>query len=283
MSRPQFLPRADVIVVMLEGRIAHVGSYQQLISQGIDLAAIVPVPHDADEDQEEQLPGQQLPGQQLPTQQLQGAQVSPAAAAASSTIGSLQQQQLQQGRGQLETVEEDGETVVSSAAARQLPPFERSQPSVPHIIELPQSLTRSLLVGGSFASHKPSKLGDHLAGGGAGAGAGCGGAAGAVAAADGDAERVVVDVGGDGGKAGAAGGVMKAVVEEEGLVKEEQGEKQGGGGGEAGGLLRRGRLILAEHRAKGQVKRSVYLAYLGAWGPFFLLPILIGIGERCPC
>lgn len=41
----------------------------------------------------------------------------------------------------------------------------------------------------------------------------------------------------------------------------------------------KGKLVKAEERAKGQVKRSVYLAYLSAWGPLFLLPIAVTLGE----
>ncbi|KAF8057290.1 Abcc2 [Scenedesmus sp. PABB004] len=40
----------------------------------------------------------------------------------------------------------------------------------------------------------------------------------------------------------------------------------------------RGQLIKAEERAKGQVKRSVYLAYLTAWGPLLLLPTAVALG-----
>ncbi|WIA42403.1 hypothetical protein OEZ86_008404 [Tetradesmus obliquus] len=35
----QYLPHADLVVVMLDGRIAHTGTYEQLLSQGVDLAA----------------------------------------------------------------------------------------------------------------------------------------------------------------------------------------------------------------------------------------------------
>lgn len=41
----------------------------------------------------------------------------------------------------------------------------------------------------------------------------------------------------------------------------------------------KGQLVLAEQRAKGQVKRSVYLAYLTAMGPLLAVPIAVLIGE----
>jgi hypothetical protein len=39
---PQFVPGADIVVVMLDGRIAHIGTPAQLAASGVDLAAIMP-------------------------------------------------------------------------------------------------------------------------------------------------------------------------------------------------------------------------------------------------
>lgn len=45
----------------------------------------------------------------------------------------------------------------------------------------------------------------------------------------------------------------------------------------------KGQLVAMEGRATGRVARGVYLAYLAAWGPAFLLPVamlLAGGAER---
>jgi hypothetical protein len=58
----------------------------------------------------------------------------------------------------------------------------------------------------------------------------------------------------------------------------QKGEKDGGDGG-----INRGQLVKKEERAEGQVKRSVYQAYLTSWSPLFLLPIgmvFFSLGER---
>lgn len=57
----------------------------------------------------------------------------------------------------------------------------------------------------------------------------------------------------------------------------------GSNGGSNGGGCQAGRLIDAEGRAKGQVKRSVYLAYLTAMGPLLLVPLAVLIGEWEAC
>jgi hypothetical protein len=58
------------------------------------------------------------------------------------------------------------------------------------------------------------------------------------------------------------------------------GTAHGGSSGSSGGsnARRKGQLVLAEQRAKGQVKRSVYMAYLTAMGPLLAVPIAVLIG-----
>eukprot|EP00884_Botryococcus_braunii_P012469 jgi/Botrbrau1/21222/Bobra.39_2s0023.1 len=52
-------------------------------------------------------------------------------------------------------------------------------------------------------------------------------------------------------------------------------EPEGADGIENRGDGKRGRLIVAEERAVGKVERDMYLAYLGAWGPMFVLPLAV--------
>lgn len=51
------------------------------------------------------------------------------------------------------------------------------------------------------------------------------------------------------------------------------GPAKGPAGAPAKNSSERGQLVKKEGRAEGQVKRSVYKAYLSAWGPGFILPV----------
>ena len=51
--------------------------------------------------------------------------------------------------------------------------------------------------------------------------------------------------------------------------------KPGVGGGKKGGKDRSGEIVKAEERARGRIKTEIYSTYLRAWGPMFILPILL--------
>jgi hypothetical protein len=259
---PQFLPHADVIFVMEGGRVAHEGTYEDLIAAGVDLASYVPLPE--------------------------------------ASAGA-----------------EDGGVAAGAKGEAAPPALEQAQPSITSAVELPAGVRRALTPGGSFASHAPSRLGDAPRPGAAAASRFAAvdeAAAEAVAAADaagGDVEaperaqeldagaQLAADIarvksgctdvddgagdddddedGGGGAKGGA--GAKGAGGKDAGA---EPGAAAGGAAGALARLARRGRLVKAENRARGRVKRSVYLAYVTAWGPFFIMPIviLLGAGAR---
>lgn len=159
----QYLPRADLVLVLLEGRIAHMGTYQQLTASGVDLSAFVPQHTTEDEQGQQQQSKVSQPAQQagfagggsLGTagdgqQQQQHTDVRSLLAADSQQLGSrppdtaaqLAAQQLQQQQG------------LSGAV------LESSGSSAVQLVQLPSFYTKSLLAtGGSFASHVPVKVG----------------------------------------------------------------------------------------------------------------------------
>jgi hypothetical protein len=225
---------------MLDGRIEHCGTFQELTAAGVDLAAYVPLPAQSDEaDSPAPGPGRGEPAL-APRPRPESAPASPAppappaapAAAAAAGKG---------GGGRAGA----GGSPAAAAAEPSMVPFMR----LPSLFGGPRG--QGLL---SFASHKPFKF---EPGQGPAPDALPGGAKAPlpdVEGADDDAAR--------GEEAAGAGGLARK-----------------GSGAEA--VRRRlGRLVMAEHRARGQVKRSIYLAYLAAWGPLFLLPITIAIGTR---
>jgi len=254
----QFLPHADLVVVMLNGRIAHQGSYQELVAAGVDIAAFVPPPAEPIDDDAASEGAGELQrrrsasiDQARPTSRLshQGSRESQARRQGSGGGGAASRYSVDD--------QEEGRDAVG--------PLRRgAAASMIQLMELPRDMNRTLMQGGSFASHKPMRAGDRLGSEGDDGEGGGGGVAAAAAAAV---------------LAARKGGDLEAALSEEGSEEgsEEESEEEGVKGKKGGS--RKGRIVLAEHRAKGRVRRLVYLAYLSSWGPFFLLPIAITLGE----
>ncbi|GBF89551.1 canalicular multispecific organic anion transporter [Raphidocelis subcapitata] len=280
----QFLPRADQIVVMLDGRIAHAGSYPALLAAGVDLASLVPLPT-ADEGGEGVETGaggspakpKQGAASPLPPQKQQPAPPAQQPAAPSPPPQPQPQPPAaapNQPRARLALFSKP------SPQPRPGPPaLARGEGSMPRLMALPSFLTRTLAAGGSFASHKPSRKGDAIT---RAAAAATGGGANGAAAGDvelGAAKLAASDAAAAAASAGDYGGA-KAEADAETEAEAELLPPPGAGAGKKGVFAGRlGRLVAVEHRAKGSVKRSVYLAYLSAWGPLFLLPAAITLGS----
>eukprot|EP00775_Hariotina_reticulata_P001784 gene1784-2118_t len=126
----QYAPRADVVVVMLEGRIAHIGSYQNLVAAGVDLRAFVPLVDPIHSHQQPQI------------------------STATTVEPASRQKQHQQAAHEL------GAPLLEDAASlgeAEGVGISRSGNSVV-LQELPSFLNPAMVSGGSFASHKPSKV-----------------------------------------------------------------------------------------------------------------------------
>lgn len=373
----QYLPHADLVVVMLEGRIAHTGTYSQLLAQGVDLAAFVPAMVQEEDSEQEQTEQQQ---QQQELLQLSPTAMSPTAAAATTTAdsdGNDNAASPSAGTGHATANSSGG------SSSRPLQPLKSFSDVIS--IELPASvLARS---GGSFASHKPHKVGQDIEATAAAAvmaveeaaadgssvqrpiGAGPAPAAALAAVSDEEVEAgkprlgfldslkdsfhsktqletindlkegeqeqqtaaVAASAPGEtaaaaqklrtpSGAAAAAGNGLangfdhhastdddeehgedcslmarqqsqpltpsrkKQRQDQELLLDvsvhsdQQQGLQQQQSKGSEDGSSK-GRLVKAEERARGQVRRSVYMAYLSAWGPLLLLPIAVAFGK----
>ncbi len=289
-TAPQFLPHADLVVVMLDGRIVHTGSYDELTAAGVDLAAFVPIAA-ADHPDDESSASEQQPTSPLSRR---GSSSSYGQAAA-ATVSVDSAARRRQGSGRLSLgSRQSGDDASWGGAA----PQPASAPSVaaPQLMQVPPTLNRFMMEGGSFASHKPTNFGtrsrfDRIASlvrrmpernveeeeeGEEGADEESGAAA--KGSRKGSGKK----------KAGSAFANGKAEEAEdwdgEGDDDDEDDDEKGAGGKKGGAVIggkrwRRGRIVKVEHRAKGRVKRLVYLVYLSAWGPLFLLPIAITVGE----
>jgi hypothetical protein len=239
---------------MLGGRVAHVGTLTELTAAGVDLGAYVPPP--AEEGSEE--PASPAPRAGRPSAD-GGASLSRRASADVAAPPAAR-------RASKDAALPAAPAPPARSAASVLAPFLR-MPSFFGSGPRGQGLV-------SFASHKPFTYGGAGGAAAAAAGAAGGGAVGdaAAAAADAGLEDESSDAWLSDEGEGDEGADADAPADEEAGV----GKSPSGKGGRRG----LGRLIKAEHRARGQVKRSVYLAYLAAWGPLFLLPITIFVGAR---
>jgi hypothetical protein len=337
----QYLPRADVVLVMLGGRITHSGTFQQLVQQGVDLSAFVPAAaHDgADGDSA----GGSSTQKQYNFNPAGTAAAAATAAAAGSTSASNLRGLLSAGSQQLGSRADVALPVSLPQQQQQQPPSGVRQGSSMELVQLPPDCSKSLLLsGGSFGSHKPFK-GLLPADGGSSrmqegpAGADEAGApqqswlqeAGTAAAAataseetagggslaplDGEFVSLQLDSMSMQPPAAAAAAAAAAAVSttpadsaaqdsseaaplipggaadssharpagSDGSQREHDssnGGKANGSGGSKKGSP--GQLVAAEARAKGQVRRSIYMAYLTAMGPFLIVPLAVLIGER---
>jgi hypothetical protein len=301
-----------MVLVLLDGRIAHMGTYQQLMSSGVDLSAFVPPPHAGEE------------GEGEDSNQAEGLTVS-------DTADAQQQQQQQSAASSLLAADSQqlgnrlaSSEVLSSALERRQQQQQalQSGDSSAQLVQLPSFYTKSLLAaGGSFASHVPLTLdADAGQGGGAravngaateaapaAAAAAAAAAGGSMAPSAGEAVNIAVDATqplGDvpeqqglgvtfdwqGLTGSAISAATEAADESAPLIgaaeaakstnqqQQQQWQDPFGSSSGSSGSRQRGQLVLAEQRAKGQVKRSVYLAYLTAMGPLLAVPIAVLIG-----
>jgi hypothetical protein len=293
----QYAPRADVVVVVLAGRIAHIGSFHDLVTAGVDLTAFIPLPNSIDSQQQPQKPT--------------GTPTEPA--------GRPKQDQL----GGHELVAPLLEEAAASDEAEDGGIGSSSNSIV--LQELPSFLKPAMVSGGSFASHKPSKVSagrDEKSARAADSNASStqhtlapDWRSSALSAAQGPASqnsRAAEGAAADGLQLHEAP-QKQAVLQQQQDKADDEDERhvllhpeqqqqqqqqpsphgdryQDGEGGshddaaavkgpQDDSMRLKGQLVLQEQRAKGQVKRSVYLAYLGSWGPLLLLPIAVMLGE----
>jgi hypothetical protein len=290
------------VVVLLGGRVAHTGSYQQLLSSGVDLSAFLP------QQQQEQQQREELHLQQQEQQQQQNSarpDLTPNGEGRQSLIKLWAGQHVADG--------------VNSEAEQQQQ--QQQQPAAGSSLLAAASQKLGSRPGQTALSSSSSRRDAQLVNGAANdaatlaAAAAAAAAGGCVAPSVGEAVSMAIEsipqqqqqqqglegvreqasVYGDKAhatllaspKAAAAEGEDESVTAplitagntSSKLDQQQQQQRPYGSSGSSGGGRSKGQLVLAEGRAVGQVKRSVYLAYLTAMGAFLIVPIAVLVGE----
>ncbi|KAG2450119.1 hypothetical protein HYH02_000222 [Chlamydomonas schloesseri] len=235
----QYLPAADLVVVMDAGRIQHVGTYDELVARGVDFHQFVAEeeseqPEEQDDEEQEKKKEGGAAAATAPAKPEPAALPAPAAPAAAAGT--------------------DGAASASAASATLTPPpppiYVRSdtiaslvtavaakaaEPGTPTSGGGPGTPTKPARFGGGSMR----RLGSSLRRGGA---------------ANGSSGRLV-----DLEREGAAEYAAERAKLVDTMAKKEKD----------------GKIVKVEERAKGRVERSVYSAYLSAWSPYYILPIAV--------
>lgn len=231
----QYLPSADLVVVMNQGRITHRGKYEELIRRGVDFHQYALHSH---EEEETECRTKNVQGERdLTDEKLTRTMNSVEVVASSSYSSQIELGRLHEGRG-----DSNGHTLL------ELPPpctFQEAHMAVTKI-DAKAAVAEELSSAVSLSQGDPELDLVHLD----------------AAGAPGGNPHMST------GTAGLSETSPGGTISSEGQEQQQEGLKV-----VLRARENTGDLAQAEDRAEGRVNKTVYKQYIAAWGPHFLLPL----------